>query len=205
MGQHSMVQELVVAIQYDQYSGQPVHGGRVLFVRVPRDYTVYEQPGVNEVAAAFAQTGADIVQVTAVDHQGGFLAVIGGDLAVAQYMAMMIVNTFHGKANLRAEECISDAVPVHERVCGALIGHKGEQLRAIKAATGCHIEVSPWCGRTATRMIQLRGSVNAVNGAKQYINQSLMEALARQQGSQQAASPAIQPTQAPMQAVLQLE
>jgi len=199
------VQELVVAIQYDSYTGQPVHGGRVLFVRVPRDYTVDEQPGINEVAAAFAHTGADIVQVTAVDHQGGFLAVIGGDLGMAHWFTQAIVNAFHGKANLQGEECISEAVPVHERVCGALIGHKGENLRAIKAATGAHIDVSPWSGRSATRTIQLRGSRNSVAGAKHHINQSLMAVLAQQQGSQQSAGSSAQPTQAPMQAVQQLE
>merc|ERR1712159_19968 len=111
MGTTLMVQELCVAIQYDAYTGQAVHGGRVLFVRVPRDYTVYEQPGVNEVGAAFARTGAQIAQCTAVDHQGGFLVVIGGDLNVAQYFAAMVVHNFHGKANLLGEECISETLP----------------------------------------------------------------------------------------------
>merc|ERR1712159_9998 len=202
----TMVQELVVAIQYDQFSGQPVHGGRVLFVRVPRDYTVQEQPGVDEVASAFAAaTGAEIVQVTAVDHQGGFLVVIGGDLAVAQYHTMMIVNMFHGKANLRGEQCVGEAVPIHERVCGALIGHKGENLRAIKAATGCHIDVSPWCGRDASRTVSLRGSPGAVAGARQHINESLMTVLSQQQGVQQPLGQAVQATQAPMEAVMALE
>merc|ERR1711916_263637 len=83
---------ILIQLQYD-HTGMPVQGGRVLFVRLPRDYTSRQQPGVNEIAFAFQCFGT-IADVSQVDNKGGFVVVLGGELAAAVHAASAIITTF---------------------------------------------------------------------------------------------------------------
>jgi len=141
-------------------------------------HNAQQQPDAFAVAASIHNLCGpqiEIFQITQVDNKGGFLIVLGGEQATAVQNAGAVFMALQGKATLQGEPAAEDIVPISERLCGALIGHRGENLRRIKCESGAHIEVTPWCGSTATRLIQLRGSPNACAMARQLINQSLAE------------------------------
>lgn len=174
------------AVQLDPYTGQAQAGGRILFIRLPRDFVnPQQQPDANAVAFAFSMCGP-IQEVTQVDNKGGFLVVLGGDLQTAVHTSSSIISVFHGKANLAGDDLVFEMLPIDESFVGALIGRRGENLRNIKATSGAHVEVTPWCGNSATRLCQVYGTQVAVEYARQLILQSTMQPTPTTQSRYQA-------------------
>lgn len=174
-----MKHSIAVSTSIDQNTGYPDAGGRVLFVRLPRDYVSANQPDANDVGYAFGHCGL-VSTITQVDQKGGFFVTLGGELPNALQTAEAIISCFNGKANLHCEDCVTEMFGVHERVCGALIGQRGANLRDIKARSGAHLEVTPWSGNGATRIVQIWGSIPNVAHAQQLIHESIQIALEAQ-------------------------
>lgn len=157
-----------------------MQSGRVLFVRLPRDYIgSTQQPDANDVACAFSMFGP-IANVEQVDDKGGFFVTLGGDVQTAMQSAQYICMNFHGKANLHREELVIDSMQVEERICGAIIGHRGQNLRDIKAKSGAHLEVTPWCGTSGVRVVQLWGTAAGIAYARQLIFESAQPLMGTQ-------------------------
>merc|ERR1711939_1278628 len=125
----------------DLTTGEVIQGGRVLFVRLPF-FHGQEQPGASYLHQVFSYFGP-IAHVEQVDSKGGFVVTLAASLDTALQTANILAANFQGRANLNGDPACIQELPIHEDICGALFGQKGDNLRRIKNLSGADIEVTP--------------------------------------------------------------
>jgi len=86
---------------------------------------------------------------------------------------------FGGRANLQGEHSVTEVMPLHETVAGAVIGRNGGNLRDLKAASTAHIDISPYTGPASTRQVVITGTVYAVQYARRLVQESVRPKLPR--------------------------
>jgi len=156
---------VTVSIAYDSHTGTPMDGGRVLFVHLPRTYGPRALPEACDVHNQIALFGP-VESACMVDNKGGFLVRLGGDLGTAMHTAHNAIQALNLKANLFGEPLVHELMPIQEFVAGAVIGQGGCNLRDIKAASGAHVEISPYTGPHVSRQVHISGTAAAVQYAR---------------------------------------
>merc|ERR1711959_725538 len=171
---HLQMARYITAVpQHDQY-GSYEHG--LLYVRVP--FNNQQQTTPDEVFHACQRFAENIECVWPADDHGGFCVKFGAGATTTPMMAAgLAAQTLHGAVDLTGQPPVHDTMPIHERVAGAVIGHGGENLRRIKQQSGAYVEVTPYDGCNATRQVNMSGSPQAVEAARQLVNQSTQQAL----------------------------
>lgn len=153
-----------------------------------------EQPGASYLHQVFSYFGP-IAHVEQVDSKGGFVVTLAASLDTALQTAHILAANFQGRANLNGDPACIQELPIHEDICGALFGQKGDNLRRIKNLSGADIEVTPWCGKTATRKVRIYGTTNQINEAIGYVNEAVCAVNARNaQAVSAAAGPVVSPS-----------
>jgi len=168
--------------------------GRAIFIRLPFYHGRKEQPSVDEVYATLSGFGCVIAHIEQYDAQGGFWVTLGDTIECAWNAAMGITQCLHGRANLQGELYHQDMIPIPEDACGGLFGHRGENLRNIKAESGADVEVTPWCGKSATRNVVFHGTFNEVEHAKDLVLDAIEETEASSAAPANFALPAPRPS-----------
>ena len=151
--------------------------GRSLFIRLPFYHGLKEQPSINDVYANICPFGV-VANIEQVDGQGGYYVTLGDNTERAWAAAMGIMQCLHGRANLQGEVYYQDCIPIREEACGSLFGHRGDNLRAMKASAGADIEVTPWSGESATRSVIFHGTYDQVENAKALVLGAIRESAA---------------------------
>merc|ERR1712093_549410 len=106
--QPSLDMHTIILCFYCDSTGIPVDAGRVLFIRFPP-----RQRGItaHDILFTFSQIGP-VAYVAPADNQGGFVITLGGEVALAQHTARLLIEQFHGKANLNGEELVQELMPI---------------------------------------------------------------------------------------------
>jgi len=171
------------------YAPHPLCGQ--VFVRLPRTYGTRLPPTSDDVMAALLPFCDNVhLDVYQADNAGGFQILLQGDMNDINNAACGMVQFLGGKANLAGESSVTEIMPIHESVAGAVIGKQGSNLRDLKCASGAHIDVSPFHGPSATRQVQLIGTVEAVQYARRLVLDSVQSKVASMQLSGSPSQPA---------------
>jgi len=158
------------------YAPQPGHGQ--IFIRLPRTYGTRVPPTSNHVAAALSPFCETLqLSVHQADSAGGFIVNLSGDTDQIVQAAHNIWAHLEGTASLNGEPSVTDILPIHESVAGAVMGKNGTNLREMKSASAAHLDVSPFNGPLATRQIHITGTAEAVQYARRLVQDSIRQKL----------------------------
>lgn len=171
----------------DTETNLPICGGRVIFARLPFYHHLHQQPGSKMVHQVFSRYGP-ITKVEQIDAKGGFYVTLGSSLPQALQTANSLYYAFQGRANLDGDPACEEQFPIHEDICGALFGHRGENLRRVKALSGADIEVTPWCGEKATRTVIINGTPDQIDVAIGHVNEAVLLVNEREKAARMALS-----------------
>lgn len=73
--------------------------------------------------------------------------------------------------NLMPDQSINDYIRVPDKMVGLIIGRGGEQITRLQAESGCKIQMAPDSGGQPDRLCTLTGSREAIQRAKELVNQ----------------------------------
>ncbi|RVE46353.1 hypothetical protein evm_008976 [Chilo suppressalis] len=76
-----------------------------------------------------------------------------------------------GPPNVMQDQTINEYIRVPDKMVGLIIGRGGEQITRLQAESGCKIQMAPDSGGQPDRVCTLTGSREAIQRAKELVNQ----------------------------------
>lgn len=76
-----------------------------------------------------------------------------------------------GPPNMMPDQTLNEYIRVPDKMVGLIIGRGGEQITRLQAESGCKIQMAPDSGGQPDRLCTLTGSREAIQRAKELVNQ----------------------------------